>query len=51
MERTPPPSRVAIATMMTERFEIYRHIPPPGESIPVEDSPFLVDDDIPDNVA
>ena len=45
----PLPSRVALATIMAEREEIYRHVPPLGEMIPVGDLPFSVDDDTPDN--
>ena len=47
--RPPPPSRVAIATMMSERVDIYRHVPPPGQLIPVGLQPFLVDNYIPED--
>ena len=47
VDRPPPPSRVALATMTAERENIYRHVPPQGEPIPVGDLPFSVDDDVP----
>ena len=47
VDRPPPPARVDLATITVEREEIYQHVPPPGEPIPVGDLPFLVDDDIP----
>ena len=47
--RTPPPDRVTITTMTTERVEIYQHVPPPGEIIPVGDILFLMDDVIPED--
>ena len=43
----PPPPRMDIATMTAERFDIYRHVPLPGDPIPVGDLPFLVDESIP----
>ena len=48
IDRPPPRARVALATMTAERGEIYRHLPSPGEMIPVVDPtfPFLVDDSI-----
>ena len=46
MDRPPPPARVAIATMTAERVELYRHVPPLGQPIPVGVQPFLVDDSI-----
>ena len=49
VDRTPPPDRVTITTMTTERVEIYQHVPPPGEIIPVGDIPFLMDDVIPED--
>ena len=39
VDRPPPPSRVALATMMTEKEKNYRVVPPPGEPIPVRDLP------------
>ena len=46
VDRPPPPSRVAITTMTTERIKLYWHIPPPGERMPVGDLTFLVDNTI-----
>ena len=44
-----PPSRVAITTMTSDRFMIYRQVPPPGQPIPVRVPPFLLNDSIPEN--
>ena len=41
-----PPSRVAIATMMSERVELYWHVPYMGQTIRVRLISFLVDDPI-----
>ena len=49
VERPPPPARVSIATMTAERIDLYRHITPSGETIPVGDLTFLVDDSIPED--
>ena len=49
MDRPPPPSGVAIATMTEERVNIYQNVPPPREPIPVGDLPFLVDNTIPED--
>ena len=46
-DRPPPPSRVAIATITAEKFEIYRYVAPAGDPIPVGDLPFLVDYSVP----
>ena len=46
VDRPPPLSRVDIATMMAERVELYRYIPPPGHPIPVGLQPFQVDESI-----
>ena len=37
VDHPPPPARVDVSTMTTEREEIYRHVPSPGEPIPVGD--------------
>ena len=47
VECAPLSHRVALATIMAEREELYRNIPPLGEPIPVEDLPLMVDDYIP----
>ena len=46
LDRHPPPARVDLVTMTSEREEISGHVPSPVEPIPVEDPPFLflVDD-------
>ena len=51
VNRHPPPSRVALATMTAEREELHRHVPSPVDPIPVEDPPFpfLVNDSIPED--
>ena len=46
VDRTPTPSRVATATMMEEQVDIYCHVSPPGQPIPMGDLNFLVDDSI-----
>ena len=45
----PPPSRVTIAIMTLERFELFWNVPLPGDPIPVGVLPFLVNDDIPED--
>ena len=49
VDHPPPPSIVALATMTAKREELYLHAPPLGEPIPLEDLPFLVDYDIPED--
>ena len=48
MDRPLPPDRVIITTIMAERVEIYWHVTPPVQPIPVGLHPFLVDDSIPE---
>ena len=43
VDRPPPPAIVALATMTAEREDLYWHVPPPGELIPVGKLPLLVD--------
>ena len=45
----PPPARVALITMTAEREELYRHVPSLGDTTPVGDLPFSVDDGIPED--
>ena len=33
---------------MAERVTLYNHVPPPGENIPVDIKPFMVDDLVPE---
>ena len=51
VDRHSPPARVALATILAEREELYRHVPLPGEPIPVEEPlfPLSVDDSILEN--
>ena len=51
VNRPPLPARVYLATITAEREDLYRHVPSPGDPIPVEDPPFSlsVDDSIPDD--
>ena len=44
--RHPPPARVSLETLTEEHAELHAHVPPPGRPIPIEVSPFPVDDDI-----
>ena len=44
-----PPEIVVIATMTTERFNLYRPVPTPGQPINVGLHPFLVKDSIPED--
>ena len=34
--RPPPPERVSLVTLTEERADLYAHVPPPGQPIPVE---------------
>ena len=49
LDRPPPPAKVSLATMISEREELYRNFPSPGETIPVRYLPFSVDAGIPEN--
>ena len=49
VDRPPPPTRLALTTMTSEREELYRYFPSPGEPIPVGELPFSVDDGIPED--
>ena len=42
----PTPPTVAVSTITVERVELYRHVPPPRQLIPMGVQPFLVDDSI-----
>ena len=48
VEPPPPPARTTIKGMMSDRVALYRHVPPPVRTIPVEVTPFLVEDSIPE---
>ena len=45
--RDPPPARISLETLTTERAELYAHVPPPGRPIPIKVSLFPVDITIP----
>ena len=51
VEPPPPTSRLSLSAMTEEREDLYWHVPPPGEPIPVGDLPFSVDDGIPEDEA
>ena len=47
--RPTPLARVAIATMMSKRVELYCHIPPLGQTLPVGMQPFPMENSIPED--
>ena len=49
VNRPPPTSRVTINHMIEDRVELYRHVPSPGQSIPVGITPFPVDNSVLDD--
>ena len=42
-----PPARVTLERIAVELVDLYRHIPPPGENIPISVDPFPVEDLVP----
>ena len=48
-DHPPTSERVSISTMMADRFELYRHAPPPGQPINTRVQPLLVDESIPED--
>ena len=46
-ERTPKPAQVTLYWITAERVDLYQHVPPPGENIPVSVEPFQVEDLLP----
>ena len=48
MSTPPPPARVTIEKMMLERVALYRQFFLTGRTVPVEVTPFPVDDYIPE---
>ena len=42
-----PPNRVTLKWITEERVDLYRHIPPQGENIPISFEPLLVEDLVP----
>ena len=47
MNRPPPLARISLETLTAERAELYAHVLPPRRTIPIDVSPFPVDDNIP----
>ena len=45
--RPPPPTCISLETLTADHAELYAHVPPLGQPIPIEVSPFPVDDNIP----
>ena len=45
--RPPSPARVSISTMTVEGVELYWHVPLPGQPVPVEVQPFMLEYSIP----
>ena len=43
----PPPNRITLAYITAEQVELYRRVPPSGDRIPIETSPFAIDYSIP----
>ena len=41
------PAWVTLEYITAERVDLYRHIPPPGENIPISVDPFPVEDLVP----
>ena len=48
----PSPARITLARINAEQVDIYRQVPPPGISIPINMVPFIINDSIPlmDNI-
>ena len=47
VDHAPPPTRVNLERITVERVDLYRHVPPSRENIPVFVEPFQVEDLIP----
>ena len=45
--RPPPLVCVSLETLTMERADLYSHVPPPEQPIPIEVAPFQLDDNIP----
>ena len=46
-DRRLPPAQVTIERIMAECVDLYRHVPPPGENIPVPVEPLQIEDLLP----
>ena len=44
VDRASPLAWVTLKWITSERVDLYRHVPPPGENIPVSVEPFPVED-------
>ena len=47
VSRAPPPARAMLERITAERVELYRHVPPSGDNIPVTVTPADIDDYVP----
>ena len=47
VDRAPPPARITLDRITTERVDFYIYVPPPGANIPISVEPFSVDDLVP----
>ena len=47
VNRAPPPARATLERITAERVELYSHVPPPGDNIPVTVTLSDVDDLVP----
>ena len=44
---SPPPARVTLERITTERVALYSYVPPPGKNIPISVKAFQVEDSVP----
>ena len=47
VSRAPPPAWVTLERIAAQWVDLYRHIPPRGDNIPVSVEAFLVEDSVP----
>ena len=47
VNRALPPAQATLERITAERVELYSHVPPPGDNIPVTVTPSYVDDSVP----
>ena len=47
MDHAPTPAWVTLKRITAEREELYRAVPPPGETIPISVLPSPIDDSVP----
>ena len=47
VDRAPPPSRVTLKRITTERVDLYSYVLPLGANIPISVEPLLVDESVP----